>query len=311
MRTFKAIAVNLLFAATALAQPNPEDFDFTESEVEGDPLYHVELILFAYNEGNRAEEDFLHGLEDFRLGPRPKLLRLPSIELDSIFAADLGAEAGREDPGDLQSAPPAVDNSSAIATPADDLTVSDISAVDQRIELEQDALELFEVNAAQNLDLSNEDQALPAEFRTLKGDELELSDVRTRLNNLRAYRVLGHVGWVVPGVDTDRSVKLDLYRLGITNPKGTIEVYRRRFLHVVVDFDFFDGSSSFWTRPASFGLAPFEYAQSYKLSGERNAIRSGELHHIDHPLFGALIRITPAPEPEFETGTENAGGPAG
>jgi len=129
--------------------------------------------------------------------------------------------------------------------------------------------------------------------------------------NRRPYTLLGYAGWEQAGVDTDRSVQVDLKHIGMTNPTGTIEVYLRRFLHVLVDLEFFDGDGTLWTAPAGFGLTPFSYAQGYELIDEANAIRSGELHFIDHPLFGLLIRITPAPEPEDEPGTDNTDRPAG
>ncbi len=39
-------------------------------------------------------------------------------------------------------------------------------------------------------------------------------------------------------------------------------------------------------------------------------MRSGETHYIDHPLFGVIVLINRAPEPESEGATGN-GGPAG
>jgi hypothetical protein len=145
----------------------------------------------------------------------------------------------------------------------------------------------------------------------LTAAELELGDAAARMNR-RPYSLLGHAGWVQAGVDTDRSVALDLRWLGITNPTGTIEVYARRFLHAVVDFNFYEGSGSFWTAPAGFAIAPLQYAESYAVKQEVNAIRSGDgTYYIDHPLFGVLIQIRRAPEPEEESGTPTAGGPAG
>ena len=153
---------------------------------------------------------------------------------------------------------------------------------------------------------------MPAGFRALTESELELGDERGRLDRLRAYRVLGYAGWEQAGVEPDRSVPLDLKRVGITNPTGTIEVDLRRFLRALVEFEFFDGGGSLWTAPNVFGLAPLEYAQSYELKDEVPAIRSTDApHYVDHPLFGVLIQIRRAPEPEDETGTEDGERPAG
>jgi hypothetical protein len=178
------------------------------------------------------------------------------------------------------------------------------------LEALNDRLELIETGARQAAEATPGNEILPAAFRPLATSELELGNAAARMNR-RPYTLLGHAGWEQTGVDADRAVRLDLRRLGITNPTGTVELYLRRFLHVAVDFDFYDGSGTFWTAANGFGVAPFQYAQSFKLVDERNAIRSGELHSIDHPLFGVLVRITPAPEPEAVAGSETTGGPAG
>jgi len=124
--------------------------------------------------------------------------------------------------------------------------------------------------------------------------------------------VLGHAGWIQTGIDPERSLPLDLSRLGITNPAGTIELYLTRYLHVALDLTYVAGNGTFWTAPpAGAGLAPFTYAERFRFEfdPESRAIRSGELHYLDHPMFGVLIQIRPAPEPEATQA--QPGGPAG
>ena len=292
---FRKIACTfaLLGLATGAAAQTPDAADVA------DPIYHVEIIIFAYNDANRGEEDFLHGIENPVFGPAPRLLELPRIDLETLFgfefantvpsfapdsdsvdpAADAATEAQDDDPFSLQGNP----NPGDVGT--GDLLGDNAGPAD--------SLELFPVGQAPAAASD-----LPNQFRILDGGELELTSAYDTLRRLRAYRVLGHVGWAQTGVDTDRAVAIDLDRLGITNPVGTITLYLRRFLHVAVDLEYIDGRGSFWTAPAGFGLAPLNYAQSYHLTIERNAIRSSELHYIDHPLFGILVRITPAPERE-------------
>jgi len=320
MRRLTALAAVLSVATAAVAQPDPADFGLPA--VEADPLYHVELILFAFNDGNRFEEDLLHGIETPQFAPPLTLLRVPTIEMESVFGM-------APDPGfGLPEAPPAADDPAAIAdaaasadgpTSAETLPLPGQTVIDAddpdntiaAIDPFRDRLELIDRAGDGDYEMLVDPAALPAGFRPLANDELELNNVAARMNR-RPYTLLGHAGWVQTGVDTDRSVKLDLKLLGITNPTGTIEVYARRFLHAVVDFVFYEGSGTFWSAAGNFGIAPLQYAQSFEIEDEINAIRSGDsLYLIDHPLYGVLIQIRRAPEPADESGAPTAGGPAG
>jgi hypothetical protein len=298
MRMLTAIASTLL-VVTAEAQ------DSDRAAPPPDPLFHVELIVFTYNDGNRGEEDFRHGHQLVEAGPVPELLRVPAIDLETVFDIGRGAIPPLGGPPDAPARPEAAVTDSGAGgsvNAADDPAPGDEPALGDGLELIEREPPAARPGAAA--------AALPDGFRMLAPAELELTEARARLSRLRPYRVLGHVGWAQSGVDTDRSVAIDLKQLGLANPVGTVEVYLRRFLHVALDLELYDGSGTRWTAPPGFGLAAFEYAASYRLSTERNAIRSTELHYIDHPLFGVLIRITPAPEPA-EPGAAGAGGPAG
>jgi hypothetical protein len=320
MRKLTTIASTLTLAATASAQPDRPAAETPETPT--DPLYRIEVVLFAFDEGNRGEEDFLHGIENPNFEPPPRLLRLPAIELESVFnlgpsvaASDLGilVEIDPQTERPAEQAPEPIDATSPFDEPVEaidqplDAASARTASDDQPLD---DRLELFETQEHTASPQSAADHSVPAGFRPLRRDELELTAVAARMDR-RPYTLLGYAGWEQAGVDTDRSVELDLKRVGIDNPAGTIELYLRRFLHVRVDLEFFDGSGTFWTLPPAFGLTPLRYAQSFKVVHERNAIRSGELHHIDHPLFGVLLQITPAPEPEDEEGSASGNRPAG
>jgi len=277
-----ACTLALIGLASGVAAQLPDD------SVVADPVYYVEIIVFANNDANRGEEDFHHGMENPVFGPAPHLLELPRIDLETLFGFEFTnavpefeppSETGEPTADDADADPFAIPGAPGSAIGGDDFVPGD-------------SLVLFPVERAP---AATGD--LPDQFRILSGSELELTSAYDTLRRLRAYRVLGHVGWAQTGVDSDRAVAIDLARLGITNPVGSIKLYLRRFLHVAVDLEYVDGRGSFWTAPAEFGLAPLSYAQSYRLTIERNAIRSSELHYIDHPLFGILVRITPAPAP--------------
>lgn len=312
MRMLTAIASVLLIPA---ASAQPPQGGRAATEVEADPLFHVELIVFYYLDGNRGEEDFRHGREAMLPGPVPELLAVPSIELESL--RDFGVNgidfpdeppaALPESAGEVGATEPPVSGDGATVGAATPDPFGDGSTPNTALE---DRLVLIERDSAGDTAFADA-AVLPDGFRVLTADELELTEHRQRMARARPYRVLGHVGWAQTGVDTDRSVAVDLGWLGLTNPTGTVEFYLRRFRHVIVDLTWHDGQGSLWTLPEGlFGLTPFEYAESYRLETERNAIRGNELHYIDHPLFGMLIRITPAPEPEPDDGT-GGDGPAG
>ena len=278
-------------AATAAAQlPLP-------AEANPDPLYRVEIVVFANLVANPGEEDFDHGGDNLlSRTPPPPLLQVPALTLESVFTPFSSGNPPNETPE--AGLPTGADNGLAQLEP----------------EMPTDRLSLLQPFAdqpqIQTTSQIGPETRLPDGFRILSASELELGDAVDAMRRSRPYRVLGHVGWQQTGVDTDRSVRLDLKRLGISNPRGTIELYRRRFLHVVVDFEYFDGEGTFWQVPPGFGLAPLQYARRYQLADEANAIRSGEYWYIDHPMFGVLVRITPAPEPEDEPDAQTEAQPA-
>jgi hypothetical protein len=251
-----------------------------------EPLYRIEIIIFAHNQGNPGDEDFRHGADALLTGPPPRQLSLPEIEVDSLF--DFGLPA-----------------------PPVDAAVAPGSAAAEPVPPAADSLELIERTGVGGSAAADRAVALPGNFRLLASDELLLTAVRRQMASIgaRPYTILAHTGWVQSGVDSERSVPLDLNLLGITNPGGTIRLYLGRFLHVAVDLRYRTGSGSFWNWPAGNELGPLVYADSYELATERNAIRREELHYIDHPMFGVLIQILAAPEPA--TASSGQRGPAG
>lgn len=267
-----------------------------------DPAYHVEIIVFEQLEGSRAEEDFFHDIDNLRDEPPPARLTLPELELETLtdFVPSQSFNTLITD-SEIEA---------ATAPEQEPLTAEDLAPEVLTEDMPEDQLELFALAGSSVSTLIRFDGTLPIGFRVLGNDELELGDVRNDVYRRREYRVLGHAGWAQTGVDEDRATGVDLNLLGITNPGGTITVYLRRFLHVAVDLEFTDGRGTFWTAYPGTGVAPLEYARSYHHDFEHNAIRSGQLVFIDHPLFGILLRITPAPEPEEPSATGPGDGPA-
>ncbi|HJP34523.1 MAG TPA: CsiV family protein, partial [Gammaproteobacteria bacterium] len=88
----------------------------------------------------------------------------------------------------------------------------------------------------------------------------------------------------------------DLALLGRFNPLGTIRLHVSRFLHVTVALRYQSKRATDELPSAAYGdLAEIELPPQYDLNIQRRT-RSGELHFFDHPAFGVLVLVQPAPE---------------
>ena len=157
----------------------------------------------------------------------------------------------------------------------------------------------------------------------------QLSDVASKLNRSRGYRLLHTGSWhqhvparnealpllIQAGQRTD-----DLYQL-----EGTISVGLGRYLHVGADFWYYEPELGAYTEiiagdaeavpvtidplasdaTASNTGAETEPALNYRTVlppgdfrmhlSEKRRMRSAELHYLDHPKLGVLVRIDPVP----------------
>ena len=136
-------------------------------------------------------------------------------------------------------------------------------------------------------------------YRLVKPSHLMLEEVRNRLRRSAHYRPFVHAGWRLPGLPRSAarpvhvSRSLDDSEAGAAEPvgaarpsvHGTVTVSLARYLRVDVDL--------LYSRPASSETAAPDAAPTrFRLVSERR-MRSGELHYIDHPLFGVLVLLTP------------------
>ncbi|MEM7407978.1 MAG: CsiV family protein [Pseudomonadota bacterium] len=108
-------------------------------------------------------------------------------------------------------------------------------------------------------------------------------------------RPLLHTGWRQPGLRKSEAlpVRVNGAAQGVngSSVKGTIRLYRSRYLHLEADLTY--------TRPdagATSGLSGGTNPIRFVLRESRR-MRSGELHYLDHPLFGMLVRATPYEAP--------------
>ena len=135
-------------------------------------------------------------------------------------------------------------------------------------------------------------------------NELELSGESTRIARSRNYQLLAHMAWIQPGYPLVDAMPFPLAELAgpRSGLSGDITLHLSRYLHLGVNLAFdetqLQGEEAS-TNPVE-ALIPFPGAMTggqqslkpeYRLV-ERRRMRSGELHYIDHPKFGVLVRIS-------------------
>lgn len=293
----------------------------------GPPLYRVEIIVFAHRQGNPAEEDFAYiaRREAMNGGPAPGAIDVfdfgPYVP-DDLLPEDLDAERDprsrlllgqdeerRERETDVARTDPAnglrADDAADPAAP--DVAGSDALTADSGV-AEAEGGEEAEVIVDPFGGPGN--AAAPFRFRLLADSELELVNVRRQLE--RSYTPLVHGGWIQEGLPLQQARPFNLAYLGASTPSGTIRLHVSRFLHLTLDLDFRPaaaagdaqtGNDAFASQrpaPSAFGgggmLSEIDVSRRYHLNAERR-MRSGEVHHFDHPFFGVIAVVRPYEPP--------------
>ncbi len=155
-------------------------------------------------------------------------------------------------------------------------------------------------------------------------DDSTLKVILRSLNRSSRYDVLDHRSWVQPinNEPTPILVQTGKRYDDRFEVEGTLTVNRSRFLHVQTDlwYTVFEPKSSgnnpyraaFTSSLTDEQLAGYEdlvsieqsrgqyYAARVHRMSQSRRMRSDELHYIDHPLFGVIVRITRF-DPESES----------
>lgn len=106
--------------------------------------------------------------------------------------------------------------------------------------------------------------------KLLPSSSLNLAQVRSKIELSDKYRVLYHKGWKQPIFAKDDETAAWIEVPGVL--EGTIKLHKNKYLHVNAD------------------LLYTSMHGSVRLQQERR-LKSKELHYLDHPLFGVLIRV--------------------
>lgn len=258
--SFAAALAGFTLAGAAFGQASPG----TDAPP---PLYRVEVIVFAHNASDPAEEDFAHiarraAAEEGRRGREIATFDFePYLDEDPLDAdadADAGAASGESvlDTADTR----------LLRGPDDSRAADDGRVADANLErgeplspavpqddrdapadasggLPQGAVEDGTGLAAEPEPIDPfggrlGDTVAGFRFRLLEADELELTSTRRRIENRNAYTPLVHGGWIQEGLPPADAKPFNLAYLGTSNPSGTVRLHVSRFLHVTVDLGY-------------------------------------------------------------------------
>jgi hypothetical protein len=143
-----------------------------------------------------------------------------------------------------------------------------------------------------------------AGFQSLSPDRLQLGAVYDALARSRNYRPLIHTGWRQPGLPEGRGRPVAVGTGGgmssasgapgasANTVEGTLELAQSRFLHLQADLihyrevpmELFADAGS---RTERLARSPI---QGFRLR-ERRRMAAGEVHYLDHPLFGVIVQV--------------------
>jgi hypothetical protein len=255
--------------------------------------YPEEIRILGEDNPYRVED--LDALTRLCLAPPPTLtytVTPPQEVSDEDNLGPTGIDAGGVSEGDLTSDAP-----ETVALPVP-VIFPEVRIVDDFARFLQAVAEL-------------ESDLLDRSYRYLPADQHQLSGQANRLTRRQGVRVLMHERWLQPVPErhesqpilVQRGIRLDkLYQL-----EGTIDVTIGRFLHL---------HANLWRHTPGLGMElldlPVESidggpeplqmwmlnAQRYVALNESRRMRSGELHYLDHPHFGVLVRIDPVALPQ-------------
>lgn len=168
-------------------------------------------------------------------------------------------------------------------------------------------------------------------FISLPADSFELNEEEQRLDKSNTRRVLFHTRWRQPGLSQETALPVHFTRIfnplsaeaqpnqpastlpaGFStettaeNPppqlEGVFRVTLSRYLHLEAELAYRTMVKPAAQTPVADSsevvAEPEAKPQVYYLNQTRRRMRSNELHYIDHPVLGILVRISPFIPPE-------------
>ena len=105
------------------------------------------------------------------------------------------------------------------------------------------------------------------------------------------FRILAQQRWVQTIEAKSASLPVRIHAANPKNPgelDGTLRIYLSRYLHMDINLVYQEGVSE----GGFMGVATNPGKIGYRIHEQRR-IKGQETHYIDHPKFGALVRLTP------------------
>ena len=131
-----------------------------------------------------------------------------------------------------------------------------------------------------------------------KIDGVGLGIYANKLKSSKRYKVLVHKAWRQTGLADDMAIEIPVSSRPTStdsnNIHGTIKIVLARYLHIYADLIYQKprkGDDAAWQDNASeqYEVFPVEF---------HRRMRSNELHYLDHPLIGILVKALPVKKNE-------------
>ena len=168
-------------------------------------------------------------------------------------------------------------------------------------------------------------------FTPVQEEEYQLVEEAKKVEESNSRRVLMHTAWRQPGLSREQAIRVHFKQLienkDISDPKtgisqtgltlspaseitntpyleGSIKVMLARYLHVDTDILYYTTAPAAEVPGQDGETVVTEYMEDsnqlavYHMKQLRRRIRSTELHYLDHPVLGMLLKITPYEKPE-------------
>lgn len=144
-------------------------------------------------------------------------------------------------------------------------------------------------------------------FSLIPSNKLTLNSEAARIRKAPELEMLLHTGWRQPGLPEDQAVSVSVHAGTLDTPdqpyrmEGTLKLVLSRYLHIYADLLYrepmpesatSETSTDAYAGPAAMSSDAMPRYRIYRLQQSRR-MRSGELHYIDNPVLGMIIRVTP------------------
>ncbi|RLA22609.1 MAG: hypothetical protein DRQ62_07710 [Gammaproteobacteria bacterium] len=113
-------------------------------------------------------------------------------------------------------------------------------------------------------------------YAQVKSGSKTLQYIFSRLKRAGAYQPFYYQSWRIIVASNSKSFPIEISQPGI-DLNGWIKVQRGNLLHVIADLEFSPAESD--------GLI-------YRLNEKRRVLLN-DVHYLDHPMFGAVVKVSP------------------